>query len=438
MNLNLLKWLFGLTCFCVAGYMTFFLFQAYFDNEDSSVISYKIFDQGNADVYPTFTICSVGYNIFKDHSDRDPVCGYPCSNTSYRMQYPSKCIPYCSNIVYSETMRGILGEDFYNQTSILFEDKVIQLLPKIREFYTITKEGSFIHNVRLGQQMPECHSTFSITYHDGHKVCYTKEVYPGQDVVLNIDVLQLNADHMVSHPKNKNDKMSIFVHQRGKLLRALRSPDGLIKTIRLKEEKKSFSYQLKLRISSVEVLTKREDAILPCNPNLQDEDNVWITNAVNVLGCTPQFLKRFVINASANGKEVTSRCTQEQYRNFDKEFNPRIKFQRIEKEYVQACTQMTSILTSKDLLIVDKDPIVNLTKNVTDMERQLNTITVRIEYAAFGFKEIRNYKAFGLLSLWSQIGGFVGIFLEYSLLQVPEIIERVINWAKRFMNPNFY
>ena len=87
-------------------------------------------------------------------------------------------------------MRGILDEDSYNQTSISFEDKVIQLLPEIREFYTITKEGSFIHNVRLGQQMPDRHSTFSITYHDGNKVCYTKEVNPGQDVVLNIDVLK--------------------------------------------------------------------------------------------------------------------------------------------------------------------------------------------------------------------------------------------------------
>ena len=53
-----------------------------------------------------------------------------------------------------------------------------------------------------------------------------------------------------------------------------------------------------------------------------------------------------------------------------------------------------------------------------------------------GFRETRNVKAFGLLSLWSQIGGFVGIFLGYSLLQVPEIITYIIGWAKRVMNIN--
>ena len=61
-------------------------------------------------------------------------------------------------------------------------------------------------------------------------------------------------------------------------------------------------------------------------------------------------------------------------------------------------------------------------------------VNLKVEYATIGFREIRNYRAFGLLSLWSQIGGFIGIFLGYSLLQVPELTCGIIDWAKRVMN----
>ena len=33
--------------------------------------------------------------------------------------------------------------------------------------------------------------------------------------------------------------------------------------------------------------------------------------------------------------------------------------------------------------------------------------------------------------MWSQIGGFIGIFLGYSLLQIPEILQDIIGWSTR-------
>ena len=51
-----------------------------------------------------------------------------------------------------------------------------------------------------------------------------------------------------------------------------------------------------------------------------------------------------------------------------------------------------------------------------------------IPYATDTFQEIRNVKDFGFETLWSSAGGFVGIFLGYSLLQIPELFE--IDWKK--------
>ena len=47
------------------------------------------------------------------------------------------------------------------------------------------------------------------------------------------------------------------------------------------------------------------------------------------------------------------------------------------------------------------------------------SVKIRIEYAMKGYKMATNNRAFGMLSLWSQIGGFVGMFLGLSLLQLP-------------------
>ena len=41
------------------------------------------------------------------------------------------------------------------------------------------------------------------------------------------------------------------------------------------------------------------------------------------------------------------------------------------------------------------------------------------------FQEIENVKDFGIESCWSAIGGFVGIFIGYSLRQLPEIFGNI-------------
>ena len=57
--------------------------------------------------------------------------------------------------------------------------------------------------------------------------------------------------------------------------------------------------------------------------------------------------------------------------------------------------------------------------------RQLQKVRIIIEYMTVVYKETTLYKDFGMLSLWSQIGGFVGIFLGYSLLKLPELMKLI-------------
>ena len=60
--------LYQLTCFAFAGYMVYLQFEAYFKNRDVSSVSYKRFNDGAEDVYPTLSVCVVSYDgqLFRD------------------------------------------------------------------------------------------------------------------------------------------------------------------------------------------------------------------------------------------------------------------------------------------------------------------------------------------------------------------------------------
>ena len=59
---------------------------------------------------------------------------------------------------------------------------------------------------------------------------------------------------------------------------------------------------------------------------------------------------------------------------------------------------------------------------------------ITIKYPEKTYYEITNNQAFGFESFWSSVGGFVGIFLGFSLLQLPEFIIGVM----RRINDKFH
>ena len=410
-----LKALFGLTCFCLAGRMIFLQFQAYFSNEDSSAVTYKEFTQDNMDLHPTFTICLFGgangeifRNVFNQSVARK----------------------------YYKTMRGG-REDREKLTLMAFEDTVIQLLPIIDIFRTKTKEGKSITYTHPRNKSTLNSSygklNFSTTYHDAKHVCYTKVRNLREGWLLHRETMIINAEQMMHYKY----KLHFYVHQKGQLLRKLETPDFILNQVVLAEKNESFLYDLNLRISSVDVLEKRPDAVISCNPELHDEDSTWINNATNMLGCVPPFLKKFVRHSLlSTGNKTGPSCNKNQYREIKNNFYPRKNFRRWAKLYSQPCSQMTSTTIVDHKFIVQE----NLCKLMrVKMGKRGNDATTRclalsVKYESIGFREIRNYRAFGLLSLWSQIGGFVGIFLGYSLLQVPALIADIIGWAKHVMN----
>ena len=68
---------------------------------------------------------------------------------------------------------------------------------------------------------------------------------------------------------------------------------------------------------------------------------------------------------------------------------------------------------------------------VTHHERLIKTglsqtLALKLDYPV-EYRETINQRAYNFYALWSQIGGIVGIIVGYSLMQIPEVIEILIN-----------
>ena len=50
-------------------------------------------------------------------------------------------------------------------------------------------------------------------------------------------------------------------------------------------------------------------------------------------------------------------------------------------------------------------------------------LKVSISYSTETYQEINNVRDYDLETLWSSIGGFIGIFIGYSLLQVADLFD---------------
>ena len=71
----------------------------------------------------------------------------------------------------------------------------------------------------------------------------------------------------------------------------------------------------------------------------------------------------------------------------------------------------------------------------TRKSNRIKRIMITMKYFDVNnYKLILNKQEFGWESLWSQIGGFIGIFLGYSLLQVPEILSNTFGRLKTIFN----
>ena len=145
-------------------------------------------------------------------------------------------------------------------------------------------------------------------------------------------------------------------------------------------------------------MRKREDSSNECSHRVEIDDRKMITEIIKALECIPLYWKR-IVKPETQFKECQ---TPAQYK---KSYGLMKKYKSILSSYTRPCVEMTTqtVYYEKDL--------------ESDGDTEIK-FTYREKY----YQEISNYRDFGFESFWSAVGGFIGIFTGYSMLQIPEIL----------------
>ena len=117
-------------------------------------------------------------------------------------------------------------------------------------------------------------------------------------------------------------------------------------------------------------------------------------------------------------------CNKDKLSEFDLKYAPKYQFERNTSLYIPPCTEMESIVGSTTEIRIIKN---SKTKHPIGCSKDLAVdkaayLKIKLYYRIQHYTLASNKEAFTLFSLWSQVGGFIGIFLGYSLLQLPELL----------------
>ena len=390
------KLLFYLACFILAGTLGLKQYLSYLKNEDSTSMTYRKFNEEPQDIYPTYTICIK--SLYGDIFRKDDFLGIPGevykNSLVYNHVLLGKCcknstiVEIASNMSYDKTLSFDISRFVIDKT-------------------TITREGEEINSwSNETNEITELRELFYRSYQDPNMVCLTNKVHFTPNLILKRDFLNLDAVKM-------NDELfttyemfiEFFIHQPDASISKLHDPILRIDQLQLQYIQNT-SRMINIRINQVDVLEKREDAIVQCNASLATLDQMYRLSVINYVGCIPSYWKRFCQETKEYFLPV---CNKKKEFEILSEFMP-INFENGTKLFMPNCRHMT----------------VTFDMAQADVSYSQGKIGFTLNYGSESYKYFKNVRSFSIYDFWSQLGGFVGMLLGYSLLQVPDIFIALI------------
>ena len=382
-------------CVFLTTYMTITLVFRYLENRDTSSVTYQKFNQNPENKYPTFSICFTGtlddksiYDSFGINVEQYQAI-LSGEEGVFRYEYDFGKKLYKKAIMSSENISNINVEKFH----LTLEDTLLAL-----EFLTDKDSTDILYDKReQGTQSKVL--PFITSYLSPNQICISRHTNDSQDLIRKYDWISLNTA-ILEKKEFYHVEFQILIHYPGQLLRAFDKPHF----------HSSFSkynwtngYEIQFKIAQTTVLKKRTNGNIACS-DVQNHDLHTLGKLMKRIGCVPNYWKQFYNN---NKKLNKCKCGHELKQAYG---------------YVK---QLDYANTSRHTTLSESIPCVDMDILTIHREKGTDTpssFTIRFIYNQKYYLEIKNSKYFEFENFWSGIGGFIGIFLGYSMLQIPELI----------------
>ena len=402
------KTIFSFGCFTLATYYGTTQVFRYIENNDTSVISRKTFNDATDNIYPTFSICLKGKDLYWKN-DHDLFMEIGMTSPQYVEFLQGKP---AWKYVYNETRRLYEKETIQEDSVLGVEIPGMFLHPSdvivgthfVSENYRWNNHfGVGEHDANL-QRVP-----FHIGYQTSDETCFTRDSSDGLKQIRLYDEVLFNQSLTNTGNHRRLDVKIILPHP-GQLIERINSPSdrfNLEEWISRTELADGFEENVHWKVSQVSVLKNRPDSFPRCYDGDETDDTRFQLEAVRKVGCIPIYWKNLDSEVTKIGLCKSSKDYQ--------------IFQNIVSSYRENLPLDGRSCTSMEILATKATP----------SRPNANHMTIKISYMEQTYQETKNVKDFTFESFFSSLGGFIGIFLGYSMLQIPELLSDLpLVWKK--------
>ena len=400
--------LFWTICGMVFIYFVILQFIRYSENADTSVISYVSFNQSpKEDVYPDITIC------FQENAQGSQF------NDSYLKKYHS-----LNKRQYRLLLSGdpATWNDLPNETkleNVSFESASYDLKNYVAFHGAFLVNGP-AKNITLEQ-------TIRKTFEVPGLICFTRSF--GQ--LLKHDLLARERFQL----RLRHSMASAFVHYPNNVMRTVFGLDRYYKSagLFLTKMKLSKTNNYEIRMTNMKVLKKRLDAVKPCNSSLSDDSRFW-NELAHRLDCIPPYWTNLLMSNNITSSKLACKKVIElknTYRYiFSRPPNEQIQMKEsIASSFRLPCNEMVVGHFTKEGQMLRTNTIKDKTRKYTDLNLQETDVVLKFTYPMQKYEEVRNVRDYGMESLFSYIGGYVGLFLGYCLLSLLDDLFKWLAWV---------
>ena len=390
------KFIFQIVCFILATYMTTILIDRYNQNKDVTSIKFKKYNLTPRDKYPAFSLCFQGASFYWNQ-DLRIFERYGLSAEVFGLLLQGK-----SGWIYEYNYQSTLYQKIpapQNNESLESVDHLhLQITDFLLEMERVFEgQNNSIYYGKNTARTSLDHPAFDIGFQSAKQICFTRTSNDPLNSIRMYDLLKMTRSRLQPFSLFDDTQIEIFIHYPGQLIKSLAYPSFYSSFSEYHWDK-----LLEFKISQGTLLRKRPDSIDPCNPDIEDYDTYIMVEASNLLDCIPPYWTRKIP----------------------------IDFKR------DTCSDPNKLRKANHLIENYKEHLPSLEQPCLEMFNAITyfwqenkngeEVAIRFDYKETMYEEIEYSKDFGVESFLSNVGGFVGIFLGYSIMQFPELLAEAL------------
>ena len=293
---------------------------------------------------------------------------------------------------------------FNNGSDMNFDSAYVQMFDFVKSLHFTTEDPlSDIKVLHASDWNASNEPPLHLAYQTADTICFSRKSSDTLGSVRLIDLIIIDSSVIRFYQETE---MKIFVHYPGQLITSFEKAKYSTSFAHLISVLNGTTPKvLEFKLTENKRLKKRHDSNEPCNRSIQNYDqflkNKISEKLMDEIGCLPTYLKPYQSNHSIELKNcISAEDLQKAYKIME-------NVKAILEEYEPPCDEM--LILSIDSMDNNPSPIPE-------------DISIKFVYSERVYEEIQYIQAIVFENWLSNVGGFVGIFLGYSMMQFPEFL----------------